>query len=237
MANRHFPWDEIPDAGQTLEEGNYRFKVEALEETVSGAGNLMYKGSFEGVEPKESAGVVKFEYFTIGNADDPDGNQPDTWKKSIGAKRMKQLFKACQIPNSLKTMDEIIANINQLQFDSAIWIKEDEDESSDYYGSKQNKFARYQKAGELQLGPIKSSPSTLAATPVPKPTPPVATPAPPKPANPPAPSAPAPPVVPAPPTAPTAPAAGNAAMLVPCPVCNQQIPAAEFSAHMQTCKG
>lgn len=261
MQDRAFPWDEIPDSN-IVPVGTYLLRgVELTEETSREAGKLMYKAQVSTIEPAEHANEALFERFVIGSDEDPLAKQPATWKASVGARRMKAMLNAAQIPSGLSTA-QIAQTFPGAQF--LCKVSQEEQKEGDYKGTISNRLSNFFKVGERATGLDATAPTIpgtapVAAAPAPAPAPvaqpqapqPVATPPPAAPAAAPAPGgpppaaapvpaapAPAPPPAPAPATPAAAQGASPPAPAAPerelqCPICSQMIPTSQFGAHME----
>lgn len=102
-------WDGVPDS-MVFPDGAYHVKIAELgEETMKGDNpKLMYRAEFRIVEPKAFANMPKYENFVWGTDDDPNADDPETSKKSVGARRMKSMLKAAQV-QFVPDMDELCA--------------------------------------------------------------------------------------------------------------------------------
>ena len=79
------PWDDIPD-DDLLPEGILHFEgIELKEEISQNTGKRMYVMSAKVLEPVDYAGQWQFEYFVVGNDEEPLKYNP----KTRGAIRMK----------------------------------------------------------------------------------------------------------------------------------------------------
>lgn len=128
----------------------YEFEIDALEKMTSGAGNLMYKGTFRVVAPDTYAGVALFEYFTIGNAEDPKGENPETVKNAPGIRNLKRLFKAVQIPLASE-IDDMVAQAQGQHFIGAVEQKTETKEGK-YKDTKRNEIRGYYPLGSRAIG-------------------------------------------------------------------------------------
>src|SRR6266404_3874421 len=94
--------DEVPDS-DVVPDGGYLASIANLEVSQTGnnaktPGAKMFKAMYSIKEPKEYKGVPLFDNFVIGNEDDPDATKTSTWKASRGAKALKKLLTAAQVP-------------------------------------------------------------------------------------------------------------------------------------------
>lgn len=92
-----FQFDDIPDR-IAFDTGIYLFKIAALKELETDDGILTYLGVFECEEPLGFDGLTQMERFTIGDENDPEAQEANTWRKSRGAKNFKQMLNAASVP-------------------------------------------------------------------------------------------------------------------------------------------
>src|SRR3990167_6149896 len=119
-------FDAIPDTN-IVPDGTYQVFIAELDEVTSKSGKLMYDVRLEIMEPADFAGMGVFEHFTIGSDEDPDGAEDATWIKAIGARRLKNMLKAAQVPADTD-MDIIIAAALQQQLVISVSQKVDDGE-------------------------------------------------------------------------------------------------------------
>lgn len=93
------PWDAIPESRGSIPGGLYTFAIDAVEEQTSRNGTKMYKET-KHVAEGQHRGFVAYEYHNIGTPADPMAKDPKTWAESIGARTLKGLFKAIDVPFS-----------------------------------------------------------------------------------------------------------------------------------------
>ena len=91
-----FPFEEIPDSG-VLPDCTVLTEGRELRKEITSTGKLMYVMQAE-VAEGDYAGQYIFENFVIGIEGDEMARELETWKKSVGARRLKGLFKAANIP-------------------------------------------------------------------------------------------------------------------------------------------
>lgn len=235
-------WDAVPDSN-VVPDGTYLVSIAEINEQQSKSGKLMYNARLEIVEPEDFAGMGVFEYFVIGSDEDPDGDQEATWIKSIGARRIKNLFKAAQVPMD-SDMDNIIAAALQAQL--VISVSQNIETEGDYKGRVSNRIGAFYPLGSREVGvaqgeapaqkkPLQAVPKAAApaAAAAPKPAPkPAAAPAAKAPAAP-APKPNIPPGVQAPKPAPAAATKPAAQKPVHCTICDADVPRSEFADHVE----
>ena len=229
---RKAPWQDIPDSA-VVPDGVYHLAVEEIEESQSSertGGKLMYELTVRIVEPRAFVNLPLYNNFVVGSDDDPNADDPETWKASVGAKNLKRFFAATQV----EFMDDMapMCEASRDQEFLAL-VTRTTQEKGDFKGREQNNFNGGFKRGEREGGvrPPDQVPGqrrrrgAAAAAPIVS--------APPVPALSPAPRR---PVAPAPgPAAPRRPAAAPAT--VPCALCGVAIPREAFLAHADTCQG
>jgi len=249
---RRMPFEEIPDSN-VVPGGIYPLKALKLEETESQTGKLMYKLSVQIMDdPKvgDYSGMVLFEQFTIGNDDDLKAEQVDTWKRSFGAKMLKQLIAASQIAER-NDLDKICANFADHQFLGNINYSVEKE--GPYAGTPRNRINSFFAVGSREVGidpkslaeykgggggsapkavpqmaPQAPQPAAPAQPSMPQTPPPHAQPQMPQQPQPmPAPSAPQTPPAPQPV------AAAPAGPAMACQLCGQTVPMAQFAQHMK----
>lgn len=114
MPGRTWPVNDISETGASVlvPQGQYRCTVTINETTTQQAGKLMYvfAGRITEAHP-EYAGVPLYENFVIGSDSDIDAQDPETWKKSIGARRLRQCLTAAGVEPS-EDVDEMIEAAN-----------------------------------------------------------------------------------------------------------------------------
>jgi len=231
--SRIFPWDDIPDSN-IVPDGIYQCQGISIEELRSQTGKLMYKAQMSVQEPVDYKGITFFEYFVIGDDDDLEAVNQDTWKKSIGARRIKSLFKAAQLPQ-VQDFDQIIVSFTGCMFLTMVTVQIQKD--GDYKGTPQNRLSAFYKIGERSVGlqekakgpAAAAAKGALSAPATPASSAPTAPPAPPAQADSAAPAPPAPPVQ----EVQAAPAVGGATLK--CTICNSDVPVADFKAHVDEC--
>lgn len=115
MAREVPSWDDIPESRRNLPRDLYLCTVESLEEGRSREKNkLMYKATYTVAEGPFS-GTALYEYHNIGSDDDPEAEDPLTWKNAIGTRTLRDLFRATAIP-MLTDMDKMCATVRGQRF-------------------------------------------------------------------------------------------------------------------------
>ena len=208
-----FPFGEIPDSG-VLPDCTVLTEGQELRVEVTSTGKKMYVMQAS-VAEGDYSGQYIFENFVIGTDDDPGAMQLETWKKSVGARRLKGLLKAANIPETTSE-EQLCVGFGGCKF--VTQVSQYTEKSGDYAGTIRNRFNFYKVGTRATGGAIKKAIMPAQAS--------VAPPAAPPPTG--APSAAPPPQAPA---APSAPSAG----MLPCGNCKKEFPIAEFAAHVQAC--
>lgn len=222
-------WEGIPDSA-VVDDGIYLLVVESLEEMVSQSGKLMYHLTARIEEPTDFSGLFQNEYFCVGTDDDPGADDPETWRKSISARVLKRFIKAAQIPME-GDMDVICASAEGSKFLARIiQVVDSGKKNPEYKGNITNSLKGFFTVGEREVG-------LDGGGDAPSPPPPVAT----KPAARTAPakraSAKVAATKPAPKPAASVvsklkPAAAKKTTTIACGICQEQVPRADFAAHV-----
>ena len=139
-------WAEIPDTSQ-VPAGKILFQITDVDDVFSNSGKLMYVHKLTVVEPQEIAGMVHYERFTIGNDDDPLADQQATWKSSIAARIMKNMYAKARVPFS-ESMYATIAAAKGAMFIAKTVVKKDNDPNSKYYGQENTNLTTFYVVGE-----------------------------------------------------------------------------------------
>ncbi len=145
MANEDFfPWDDIAE-GNVFESGIYLFEIAAFDDGEASTGKRMPKARFKCLEPSNFANMTYFENYVVGTDEDPKNVVAGT----MGARSMKQVFKAAQVPKG-NNMAEIMAGSvgNQL----LIQLNKYEEQEGEYKGTQRNRTIGAFKVGERAVG-------------------------------------------------------------------------------------
>jgi len=142
--NDFFPWDDIAD-GNVFESGVYRFEIAAFDDGKANNGKRMPKARFSCIEPPMCKGMAYFEQFVVGTDEEPDEIVPGT----MGARSMKAVFKAAQVPKN-NNFAELLAGCigNQL----LIQLSKYEERDGEYKGMQRNRATGFYKIGERDVG-------------------------------------------------------------------------------------
>lgn len=149
---RNVNWDEIPDS-TLLPEDLYLCEVDdCTEEATRQGARLMYRTTIRVVEPPAFAGTPLYEYFVIGTPDDPSASEAETWKNSVGARRLKRLFKATMIPLS-PDVDEMVETLKGQRFVAQVGQEVDDGvRDPKYKGVKRNRINGMYTVGTQRIG-------------------------------------------------------------------------------------
>ena len=214
---RYVPLDEIPDLPDVLPEDIYVLSIDEIAEMATKEGNkLMYLTTFR-VDEGTYTGAPHYEYFVVGSVQDPNADDQETWKASMGAKRLRKLFAMAGVPVKGGDIDEMIATATGQKI-TAVITQEVDDGARDprYKGRVRNRLGSMYRYGERapgnSTGPKAAPTSTTGSTAV----------APPK-------------ASPATKSAPTAPRQGVATQekMTTCSYCRKQVPRREYTAHLE----
>lgn len=144
-------WDDIPESSRVLPAGFYTFEVEVLEKTLTKKGALMYKATYE-VADGPHKGMPQYEYFNIGNDDDPGAKDPITWRNAIGARGLRDLFRATGIPmltDMGKMQDAVKGQRFMQQVSTSVEPAKRRDGSDNPYGGRErNDLGKKFRMGE-----------------------------------------------------------------------------------------
>jgi hypothetical protein len=92
-----------------------------------------------------------FDYFTVGNGEDPTAAQQSTWNNAPGARRFKQLLKAVMIPLTGDISAMVEATKGQ-KFIGKIDQKTDSGSNPQFAGSKKNVVSAFYPVGSRATG-------------------------------------------------------------------------------------
>ncbi len=197
-----FPWQDIYE-GNVFPSGIFEFEIEALEDGFAGTGKRMPKGRFRCLGPDQLKGMAYFENFVVGTEETPE----DFVAGTFGAKALKAIFKAAQVPQAT-SFEELSKNSigNRLLIHVNKFIQT----KGEYAGREENNVVAYYKVGEREVGlteskggasvtPGKSSAKMPTSASTVTPTKKKAT--------------------------------------LPCAVCGKQIPKDGYAEHVENCKG
>ena len=142
--NDFFPWDDIAE-GNVFESGIYLMEIAAFDDGHSSQGKRMPKARFKCLEPVNFANMTYFENYVVGTDEDPTAIVAGT----MGARNMKQVFKAAQVPKG-NSMSEIMAGSvgNQL----VMQLNKYAELEGEYKGVERNKVVGMYKVGERPIG-------------------------------------------------------------------------------------
>lgn len=166
MAERVFSWGQVPTSN-LLPNGTYDFLIEKCDEAYTDNSEcLMYVLEVQVVAPKEQSGKKHTEYMMFGKRpfdtnddrdddwseyaalDDPEAEDPLTWRFSQGMRTFKKVAMACGV--DLETaeeieMDEILQSMNtgRTMFTARVYT------DSKNPPFERNRFAECHKYGEL----------------------------------------------------------------------------------------
>ncbi|MCG7853675.1 MAG: hypothetical protein MIO92_14245, partial [Methanosarcinaceae archaeon] len=93
--NNFFDWDGIPD-DNVLFAGNYKMRVNMVDDVVTSTGKRMFKVRFTVEEPDMFANMSHFENYVVGSEEMPMA----VVNGSMGAQQLKRLVKAAQVPRA-----------------------------------------------------------------------------------------------------------------------------------------
>jgi hypothetical protein len=245
--NDFFPWDDVPDSNvfPTL---TGLFEWTKLEDGESSSGKRMLRSVFTCIQPTEYAGMCHFENYVLGNDENPKG----IVQGAMGTKAVKQAATAAQL--RIDSVANACTLISAQKPQLMLSLSYSRQEGGEYAGREQNRVTAYHKIGErpVQIAPKPGSQVKMQAPQAPLPSAPAPSQgvaqgppvqqnvAPPMPQQVQAPQvqapqmqAPAPPVQQAPVQPPMQAAPTPAVLGIPCNICGQVVPAADFANHVQ----
>lgn len=205
-------FDDIPE-GALLPRGIYMMTVTSMDEKFSREKSfLMYEMTFEVQEPAQYAGVTKKDWYVIGNDEDPKGEQADTWRNSIGMKRLKRLVRATMVPET-SDMDVLADRLTGQKFIAVIDQRLDTNPKNDKFkDSKTNVIRELHPVGTMSPKLIAGGSDAVLEAPTP--------------------TAPAPVSVSA--AAPKPASKVTAATTLACPYCGETMARAAYGEHRRT---
>lgn len=157
------PWDEINEF-DTLATGVYQFEGK-MEIGESGTGKLAAKVTHIVMQPIEMAGRISFETLTLGTNENPKNFVKD----SPGASTFKKLMKAAQVPKG--SLEQMAAGFNGSQYVAKVLDKLQPDDADFRPGERINRFLKYGRLGEMEVGIAPAAPSAgtgmISAPPLP----------------------------------------------------------------------
>jgi hypothetical protein len=149
--SKQVPWDVIPEnTGIVLPEQLYKLEIDNMEETASGGGKYMIKGTFKVLEPEAQKGLLYFENFVIGSDDDLGADDPKTWANAVGAKIWKQVIDKAGVPKT-GAVDLVCSQAKGQQVLAEIGIEVEQKEGK-YKGTERNRARRWYRVGERPVG-------------------------------------------------------------------------------------
>ena len=161
------PFDETPESS-VLPRDTYKVAVADIEDGFSSGGNRMLTIYFEVTEPVQYAGLKVKNWYVIGSPSDPNAEDPNFVKATIGASDLKKLTRACGVPPVTMTLEEMIKNVSGRECVTLIdLVPEHKDERTGKQYGDSNKIRSYfqvgaRKAGELTNGAGRSIAGTAA---------------------------------------------------------------------------
>ena len=179
MSEQDFAHIQIPDdipLEDTVPAGFYQnVFVKEMDVTESSNGKVMIKPTFQITQGDYEGMMLFIGNYVIGTDDDPRAADPQTWRKSFGAKQFARLVKACQLTLGGKAVDKC-KQLKGRSFNAQVTETMDLNENSQYYGSKRDGIAAngYYPLGQglVSAGMASSFPGG-AKGPVPQSRPPV----------------------------------------------------------------
>lgn len=199
----YFPWQDIYE-GNVFPSGIFEFEIEEIADGYSSGDKRMPKGRFRCTAPDQLKGMAYFENFVCGT----DENLGDIVPGTFGAKALKAIFKAAQVPKAT-SFEELIANSKGNKL--LIHLNKFEQKSGEYAGREENNVVAFYKIGEREVGmtedkkkgggTVGKSSATLPPSPAPSG------------------------------------ASSSASATMPCATCGEQVPKDQYREHVDNCEG
>ena len=159
------PWNDIPDYS-LLPHGLYQLIIsELLPYNKEENNKLIVKGTFEVVEPEAFAGQTFREWFTCGNDDDPEAEDPDTWKKTPGARKLKRILSKAKA-ELMEDLDETCSAASGAEFCATVEVEVQQPASPEDSVRRNNRIREVYEVGQATpqiLDPALSKPAKPAA--------------------------------------------------------------------------
>lgn len=137
---------EAPD-NNVVPEGLYLVKTIKVTEKHAKNGKLMFGLQAQILEPKALKGQMIFENFVLGTDDDPEAEQPATFKNSRGARDYKKFLKKAGVTIDKTDDKDDIANKAAGQ-ELLVSVRQEEQQDGLYKGQVQNHITAYYEPGE-----------------------------------------------------------------------------------------
>ena len=101
IIDRQWEPSEVPAIRDAVPRGTYRVRIKDIDTqyTQKEPPRLMYVTQIEIVEPDEVRGLTLWDRFVIGTPDDPEGEDPDTWR-TFPAQRLHEMCESCGVPGN-----------------------------------------------------------------------------------------------------------------------------------------
>jgi hypothetical protein len=258
VKERHVEFDQIPDVSSKWVTCVAHASINEIDEVLSNSGKSMLVVTFQGIEPRDIAGLTRLERYVIGTDEDPEAMNPATLQgteATYGLRLFKKMLAKAGIPfNSNSLATTCAASIGaQLLFEVKHTVDDGKSDPK-YAGYVRDEIKNYFRLGERApevlpcscpdcsgqpvsndaaidkaMGPTPAAPAPAASAPKASKKATVA-PSAPAPASPsaPAPVAPAAPVPPAP-----QPVASPS--LQQCPICKGMVAEKDIVTHVAAC--
>ena len=217
---KEYPADIIPDFGAPFPPGAALVRIESLDDSEpTSTGKYQIRAVLRGMEPADVVDQPHFERFVIGRDQDPEADDPQSWKGIAAQRYRDMLLKAGVQPtgNVEKDNAEATGQVLGIVVQNETQAATNRDGTPNAYaGRLQANLRTFFRQGEKAIGgpapaPV-AAPAVATAPKVVAAAPKVAT--------------------PAPAAAPTPQAAPKTAS-VKCSICNEMVPRAAFPAHVQ----
>ena len=144
-----FPWEDIYE-GNVFPTGIFEFEIEEIDTTnYSRNDKLMPKGRFRCKAPEQFKGMSYFDQYVVGTEENPTEVNAGTF----GAKALKSIFKAAQVPKGSSLEELARASVgNSLLIQLNYYVEP----AGEWKGREQNNVVGYYKIGERETGAMKA---------------------------------------------------------------------------------
>lgn len=215
---KDYPADIIPDFGAPFPPGAALVRIESLDDSEpTSTGKYQIRATLRGMEPTDVVDQPHFERYVIGRDQDPDADDPQSWKGIAAQRYRDMLLKAGIQPtgNVEKDNAEATGQVLGVVMENEVQAATNRDGTPNAYaGRVQSRVRTFFRQGEKAIAAAGAvvAPAPAKAAVIPKIPTTAAS------------------VVPAPKPAV---AAVPKASMVKCSICNEMVARATFPAHVQ----
>jgi len=145
-----FSWKETIPESNLYDAGYYNMDLETVEVDHTKSGLKQYRATCRITEPKDVRGQMYFARFVVGNEDDPDAGDPNTWK-GFGAQRLRSFLAAVGAKDGHP--DDIWPDLEGESVCAQLGKRTDNKKGSPYEGQEQQ-TDKWFKVGDREPGLI-----------------------------------------------------------------------------------